>query len=378
VLAKVLVDGDGRIVRVNPAFTRLLGHARTALEGRALEDLVHPDDRATGPAPLPSRRRYLHRDGSVLWVQHTATPLRLADGHDYQLAELLDVTEAHRLEAQLREAQKLEAVGQLAGGIAHDFNNLLTVIRGNLGFLRDAIPPVGEAADDLTQVEHAAARATVLVRQLLAFGRRQVLHPRAVALEGVVADAARLLRRTLGDGVTLTVRRAGHAGAVWADPGQLEQVVVHLALNARDAIDRAGRGGGTITIETATVRFVAPGVPDAAGAALLGRDGLLTAGGDAPLAAGRYAALVVRDTGAGMTPAVRARLFEPFFTTKDVGEGSGLGLATVHGIVAQSGGALHVQSVPGRGSAFAVLLPQAPAGDAVATAPRGAAGPVPG
>jgi two-component system, cell cycle sensor histidine kinase and response regulator CckA len=239
----------------------------------------------------------------------------------------------------------MEAVGRLAGGVAHDFNNLLTIINGNLGFARDDLGPGHPVQDDLAQVAQAADRAQALVRQLLAFGRQQVLQPRRVDVNDSVRRVAAMLRRVIGEDVVLD-QELGAAGAVHVDPGQLEQVVMNLAVNARDALPN----GGTIRLRTAAVEIGA-------------------AESDAwpGLAPGRYATLVVEDTGIGIDPTVRTRVFDPFFTTKGPGKGTGLGLATVHGIVQQSGGGIAVESAVGLGSRFTVLLPSSDAADADAT-----------
>ena len=249
--------------------------------------------------------------------------------------------------ASMREPLGLEALGLLASGIAHDFNNILAAVRGNAGLARDAlagpVPDVAAARDDLVEVERAVDRASALVRQLLAFGRRQARAPEPLDLNRLVRDAATLLRVLLGEEVHLTLRLDPEAPPVHADRSQVEQVLMNLVLNGRDAIAeaaRAGRAGGALTITT-DVESVA--------AADLRRTGVP--------AAGPYVRLTVRDDGAGMSEATRERIFEPFFTTKAPDRGTGLGLAAVWGIVRQSGGGINVESVPGQGSTFAVYLP---------------------
>jgi len=295
--------------------------------------------------------------------------LRAADGTTTGFVGMVeDTTERQALEAQLRQAQKMEAVGQLAGGIAHDFNNLLTVITGHLDFARQdlapLVPPGHSVREDLAEISQAAERARALVRQLLAFSRKQVVAPQEVELSQVVRGAEQLLRRVLGDEIVLGTTLSAAPTVVRADAVQLEQVLVNLALNARDAMLTPAHGhpgtGGTLTIET---------------------DVLAVADGDAgarALPAGEYVRLTLRDTGHGMDDATRARLFEPFFTTKPVGAGTGLGLATVYGIVQQNGGDVRVESAPGAGATFTILLPRAadPAsaplvGTPGARAPRG-------
>jgi signal transduction histidine kinase/CheY-like chemotaxis protein len=254
-----------------------------------------------------------------------------------------DVTAQRRLEAELRQAQKLEAVGRLAGGVAHDFNNLLTTIAANAELAALELPPDSPAHADLGEVATAVGRAAALTRQLLAFSRQQVLRPTRLDLGAVVADVERLLARVLGGDVVLTTRHDPGCPAVVADRGQLEQVLMNLAVNARAAMPQ----GGTFEITTARVGTPPPSAVPAAGVGD-------PSAADAPPA---WAALCVRDTGLGMDAATRARIFEPFFTTRALGEGTGLGLATVYGIVAQSGGRLDVETAPGVGTAFTIYLP---------------------
>lgn len=253
-------------------------------------------------------------------------------------AELLqEVTERklaeaalRRSEEQLRQAQKMEAVGLLAGGVAHDFNNLLTVIVGYAGALLNDAAITAEVKDDLSQINKAAEQASVLTRQLLTFSRRQLLKPEVLDLSARVRDLEKMLQRLVGENITLSVQLAQRPTWVKADAGQIEQVILNLVVNARDAID----GAGNITVESAHVNVTEPGRGT--------RSGVL---------------LSVSDTGHGMDDETRARIFEPFFTTKERGRGTGLGLATVYGIVEQSGGSISVQSEPGAGSVFKVYLP---------------------
>jgi signal transduction histidine kinase/CheY-like chemotaxis protein len=262
-----------------------------------------------------------------------------------------DVTDHRHLEEQVRQSQKMDAVGQLAGGIAHDFNNLLTAILGNTQLLLRDLPPGDVKREDVDEIRKASERAAGLTRQLLAYSRRQMLQPKVLDLNAVVAEMDRMLRRLIGEHITFTTALAPELGHVRADPSQIEQVVVNLVLNARDAME----GGGVVTIETANVELDEAFVQEHLGAV-----------------AGPFVMLAVSDTGTGMTPAVRAHLFEPFFTTKPVGKGTGLGLATVYGIVKQSGGYIAVRTEPGRGSSFKLYLPRiaAPVTEVPAPTPR--------
>ena len=244
-----------------------------------------------------------------------------------------DVTTQRHLEDQLRQAQKMEAVGRLAGGIAHDFNNILTAILGTCALMQRELPPGSAAREDVDEIERSASRAAGLTRQLLAYSRRQVLQPEVLDLNAVVEDLDRMLRRLIGEDIELVTTLGADLGRVLADRGQIEQVVLNLAVNARDAMPRGGR----LTIETAEAR-----------------DDPAPAGGATP----HRVMLAISDTGVGMSDEVRSHLFEPFFTTKEVGKGTGLGLATVYGIVRQSGGSIAVESAPGRGSTFRVFLPR--------------------
>ena len=334
-------------------------------------DRLHPEDRdrvvtrvhalvAGTETGWTDEYRFRRGDGSYATVLDRGYVLRGPDGRGVRLiGSMLDLTERLELEARLRQAQKLEAVGQLAGGIAHDFNNLLTVIQANLEFVAGDLPPGHAALADLAEVSAATDRTRTLVRQLLAVGRKQVLAVRRLDVNAAVREAERLLRRALGDEIAVHVEPSAGPLVIEADPGQLEQVLLNLAINARDAMLTPRHGhpglGGALTIEADAVTLTAD---DAAGWD--------------PLAPGRYVRLTVRDTGHGMDAETASHAFEPFFTTKPLGEGTGLGLATVHGIVAQSGGAIRVTSVPGAGTAVVVLLPHA-TGEAATAAP-GASG----
>ena len=281
---------------------------------------------------------YRRKDGGTIAVYLLSTVLRDAGNHPQSSVSFIaDVTERKQLEEQFRQAQKMEAVGLLAGGVAHDFNNLLTVIQATSELLLEEVPDQGEIREDIRQIHKAADRAATLTRQLLAFSRRQMLQPVTLDLNDVVHDIESMLGRLIGKHITLSAVLGSDLGSVQADRGQLEQVIMNLAVNARDAKPQ----GGTLTIETTNVTL------------------------DETYAArrsvarpGRYVMLALSDTGTGMDAETKGRIFEPFFTTKSRTEGTGLGLATVYGIVKQSGGYIWVYSEPGRGTTFKVYLPR--------------------
>jgi len=264
----------------------------------------------------------------VIWVLDHTSPVHDAAGKTLcHQGFLLDITEQKQLEEQLRQSQKMEAVGQLAGGIAHDFNNMLTAITGYAELLAYSFDEGDPRADDVEQVRKAAAHAAVLTRQLLAFSRKQVLLPQRLDVNEVVRGLESMLARTLGGEVELTTSLAETLASVESDPDQLAQVVLNIALNGRDAMP----AGGCLTITTSDVE----------------RE-------DGP-----FVCVAVTDTGTGMDEDVRSRVFEPFFTTKDTGKGTGLGLATAYGFVSQSNGRIEIESALGQGSTFRVLLPAA-------------------
>ena len=338
-----------QIVEANAAFRNLLGLDSGAplpslqdVDAGSAEEIRATWERLASGSPMELERRYRRRDGTVLDV--IVNLGALAHGASHMICGAVhDVTERRRAEealrhseAQLRQSQKMEAIGQLAGGIAHDFNNLLTGILGYGALALKQVEPGLRLHADIQQITRAGESAAALTQQLLTFSRRQVVHPQVVEVNAVLSGIERMLRRLIGEQIRVVLALDPALRAVEADPGQLEQVVMNLAVNARDAMPR----GGELRFETSNVR-----IADAAAA---------EAGG---LAGGDYVALTVADTGCGMTPEVQTRIFEPFFTTKEAGKGTGLGLSTVYGIVKACGGALDVSSAVGRGTTFRILLP---------------------
>ena len=346
-LAISSMNGAGVVQTWNPAAERLFGWTAAEVVGRPVP--IVPEGKAEEFAGL--RHRVMHgesvngvelvrqkKDGTPVTISLSAAPLRDAKGGVTGILALIeDVTDVKRLEQQFFQAQKMEAVGRLAGGVAHDFNNLLTAILGSTDLLLDTLAPDHPGREEAAETRKAALRAADLTRQLLAFSRQQVLAPRVLDLNEVVADLDRMLQRLIGEDVELRTILARDLGALRADPGQLEQVIVNLAVNARDAMPR----GGKLTIETANVSLAEA-----------------NAGAPTIVVPGPYVMLTVSDSGSGMDAAIQARIFEPFFTTKPKGQGTGLGLATVYGIVKQSGGYIWVYSEPGQGATFKVYLPR--------------------
>ena len=331
---------------VNQAAIACYGYTRDEFLGMTLRDIRPPQDvptflehtrASTGAPHTDGPWQHRRKDGTTLIVEIATHSMRFGDA-DARLVMVFDITERKRLEGELRQSQKLEAVGLLAGGIAHDFNNLLTVIEGYAEMIRSDQSPGDAHRDSVEEILVAAGRAASLTRQLLAFSRRQILQPIRLNLNANVTSTHRLLSRLLGENIQIQTVLASGLWDVFADPGQMDQIVLNLSVNARDAME----GGGTLTIETANI------AADASNA-------LLTP----ELACGEYVRLSVIDTGHGIDEETQRHIFEPFFTTKEVGRGTGLGLSTVYGIVTQSGGHIRVSSEPEKGAAFSVYLPRA-------------------
>ncbi|HXM21753.1 MAG TPA: ATP-binding protein [Terriglobales bacterium] len=308
---------------------------------------IHPDDREVALAAeklfqethelFQSEYRMCARDGRLLWFRDEGVLLQ-TDGQGLLMQGVMyDITERKRLEDQLRHSQKMEAVGQLAGGVAHDFNNLLMLIQAHNEHLRERLAANDPAHKDALEIENAVTRAASLTGQLLAFSRKQVLRPKVLDLNAVLADVAKMLHRLIGENIEVKVVPAPTLGRVKADPGQMEQVILNLAVNSRDAMPQGGR----LTIETRDVE--------------LDENDFRSHEGAPP---GKYVMLTVSDTGSGMDTETQAHIFEPFFTTKAPGKGTGLGLATVYGVVKQSDGWIWVDSEPGRGTKFNIHLPR--------------------
>jgi len=342
-----VVTVDGRRLYNSPSYQRVLGYSREELEQGSSYEQIHPDDIPAVKAAAKEAAetgvgrcleyRVRHKNGEWRVLESTASAVRDSGGNVEKLVIVnRDVTERRALEQQLVLSQRLEAVGKLSGGVAHDFNNLLGVIIGYTEALQDSIPPGDALREPVDEISKAGQRAATLTQQLLAFSRKQVLEPKILDLNAIILDMEKMLRRLIGEDITLKFEVHRDIGKVKADRGQLEQVVMNLAVNARDAMAR----GGELRIETTDgeltdkdvrrYRYVVPG---------------------------RYIILSVSDTGVGMDAETQSHIFEPFFTTKEKGKGTGLGLATVYGIIKQSGGYIWVDSEPGKGTTFRVFLP---------------------
>ncbi len=338
---------DGRLLECNRAYAEMMGYSSPA-EAMAQSGLAFHASREAREQFLERLRREgslvnfenqaRRKDGSLVWVVENVSLLRSdEDDEEVILGTVFDMTERRRLEEQLLQSQKMEAIGRLAGGIAHDFNNLLTAVAGYSELLLSQLPEDDPRRESAEEIRQAGSRAAALTQQLLAFSRRQVLEPRVLDLNAVITGMERMLRRVIGEDVELTTALEADLWRTRADPGQIEQAILNLVVNARDAMPRGGR----LTLETGNVELDEK-----------------FAGQYASVHPGPHVMLAVSDTGVGMNAELQARLFEPFFTTKEHGKGTGLGLSTTYGIVKQSGGSIWVYSEPGHGTTFKIYLPR--------------------
>jgi two-component system cell cycle sensor histidine kinase/response regulator CckA len=340
-----VVDGAGNRLYNSPSYQRLLGYSQDELRQTTGFEQIHPDDRQKVlEAAAEAKRsgvgrsveyRIRHKDGHWMALESTASVIKSSAGEVEKLVIVnRDITERKDLEKQLLLSQKLEAIGRLSGGVAHDFNNLLGVILGYCEELQKHIPKEDPYREAVDEIQHAGKRAASLTQQLLAFSRKQVLEPQALDLNAIVDEAGKMLERLIGEDISLEIVRAPNIGTVKADRSQIERVILNLAVNARDAMPQ----GGKVTFETADVKLdeTVPTVHPCA-------------------APGPYVMLKVTDTGCGMDAELQSHIFEPFFTTKE--QGTGLGLATVYGVVKQSGGYISVESEVGKGTTFKIYLP---------------------
>ncbi|MGB7846596.1 MAG: PAS domain S-box protein [Candidatus Acidiferrum sp.] len=339
---------EGQWYYVSPQVESILGYTPEEWLpiSHAWANMIHPDDMATvtaaeeasrGGEPFQAEFRMKRKDGREVWLNDTAVVVQGNNAHPVMEGIIVDITERKVLEKQLQQSRKMEAVGRLAGGIAHDFNNLLTIITGytDLVLSRASVPL--ELRADIERIENAAARAAALVRQLLAFSRKQVLQPKTLDLNAIVVNMDKLVRRLIDDNIRMQTQIQDGLGKVKADPAQIEQVIMNLVVNARDAMPKGGR----LVLETSNVDLDSTYAIE-----------------HTSVKPGRYVMLAVSDTGVGMDAETVTHIFEPFYTTKDSARGTGLGLSTVYGIVKQSGGYIWVYSEPGRGSTFKVYLPR--------------------
>jgi len=361
-----VIDTDGKRIYNSPSYQRILGYDAAELEATSSLDQVHPDDQQlVSDATTEARRtgqgrridyRMRHKDGTWVFIESTASVVHNAAGQmQYLVIVNRDIGERRRLEQQLHQSQKMDAIGRLSGGVAHDFNNLLGVIIGYGEILEESVPETDPLRTSVDQILKAGRRASSLTRQLLAFSRQQVLEPKILTLNAVVSDMEKMLHRLIGEDIELAIQLEPRLGSTRADQGQIEQVIMNLVVNARDAMP----DGGKLSIQTSNFEI----------------DQKFAEGYAYPVVTGPYVLLAVTDSGTGIDATTQQRIFEPFFTTKEKGKGTGLGLSTVYGVVKQSGGYIDVISTLGMGTTFNIYLPRSaqsvivedPAGQPIAT-----------
>jgi two-component system cell cycle sensor histidine kinase/response regulator CckA len=344
-----VIDNEGRIIESNPSLEEMLGYSADELRNRFFNEFAHPDDAMADRSLYEDlwegkrhhyqiEKRYIRRDDELVWGRLNVSLVH-GNGSESQFAIFMveDITEQKRLETQFLHSQKMETIGRLAGGIAHDFNNILMVIKGYSQLSLAEMKKNDPLKPNIEEIRKATERAVDLTRQLLAFSRRQIMDMKVLDLNNVVRDLEKMLRRIIGEDIELVTALADEVGSVKVDPGQIEQVLLNLAVNARDAMP----SGGRLTLETSNVEL------DEEYCRI-----------HISVKPGPYVMLSISDTGCGMLPDVKERIFEPFFTTKEKGNGTGLGLSTVYGIVKQSGGNIWVYSEPGQGTTFKIYLPR--------------------
>jgi PAS domain S-box-containing protein len=359
----IIVNSERRVVFANYRAAEIAGRSQNELLSAPFDSFVHSDElpilidrfirrMSREPVIETYETRYVKPDGTTVHVEVSASRT-VWDGKPAGSGIIRDISarklaeeQNKKLEAQLQQSQKMEAVGKLAGGIAHDFNNLLSVIISNCGFVLDGLPAESTARPDVLEIQKAARRAADLTRQLLAFSRRSIIQPEVLCVNDAIVGMEKMLKRTLGEDIVLEVFATTGLPAVKVDRGQLEQVIMNLAVNSRDAMPRGGR----LMLETSAIR--------------LDEEYVKT---HAEVAVGDYVLLAVSDTGCGMSKEVTERAFEPFFTMKEVGKGTGLGLSTVYGIVKQAGGHVGIYSVEGQGTTVKVYLPAVPDAETATT-----------
>jgi PAS domain S-box-containing protein len=345
----IVMDRDGRYIRVNRIFGEVCGFPAEEAVAQRFHIIEFPSDEDVAVRILQEihegkrsyyvrEKRYRHRDGHERWAILSVLVLKDPDGRPlFILSQAQEVTERRRLHEQFLQAQKLEAIGRLAGGMAHDFNNLLTAILGYSDFISQGIDPESPVRRDVQQIQSSADRAGRLIEQLLTFSRQQEINPTVVDINAVVTNTHKMLSRVLGEDIKQEVRLSPDPCRVRADRNRITQAILNLAVNARDAMPDGGRL--TVTTSVETIETPPPDLPQ-------------------NMPPGEYVVITLTDTGVGISPTMKDHIFEPFFSTKNPGQGSGLGLSTVYGIVRQSRGFVTVESVPRRGSSFRILLPR--------------------